>query len=70
MSHELIPTARRLANVNVRRPRQADLKSAVSTAYYALFHTLAKECADRLQNLIMSGHKKTRRRSRCAHRKS
>lgn len=48
MSHELIPTARRLANVNVRRPRQADLKRAVSTAYYALFHTLAKECADRL----------------------
>ncbi len=48
MSHELIPTARRLANVKARRPRQADLKRAVSTAYYALFHTLAKDCADRL----------------------
>ena len=48
MSHELIITARRLANVRARRPRQADLKRAVSTAYYALFHTLAKDCADRL----------------------
>jgi uncharacterized protein (UPF0332 family) len=47
VSHELISTARRLANATVRRPRQADLKRAVSTAYYAMFHTLAKECADR-----------------------
>lgn len=47
MSHELIATARRLVNVNVSKPRQADLKRAVSTAYYAMFHTLAKECADR-----------------------
>lgn len=48
MSHELIVTARLLANIQARRPRQADLKRAVSTAYYALFHTLAKDCADRL----------------------
>lgn len=47
VSHELIATARRLANLNVRRPRQADLKRAVSTAYYAMFHTLARDCADR-----------------------
>lgn len=47
MSHELIATARRLANMNASKPRQADLKRAVSTAYYALFHTLAQECADR-----------------------
>lgn len=46
MSHELIITARRLANVNIRRPRQADLRKAVSTAYYALFHVLAQDCAD------------------------
>lgn len=48
MTHELIPTARRLARINPNRPRQADLKRAVSTAYYALFHTLAQDCADRL----------------------
>jgi len=47
MSSELIATARRLANYSAKKPRQADLRRAVSTAYYALFHTLAKECADR-----------------------
>ena len=30
------------------RPRQAELRRAVSTAYYALFHTLANHCADLL----------------------
>lgn len=48
MSHELIVTAKRLARLGRNKPRQADLKRAVSTAYYAMFHTLAKECADRL----------------------
>jgi uncharacterized protein (UPF0332 family) len=33
---------------NAKRPRQADLKRAVSTAYYALFHALAKDAADLL----------------------
>jgi hypothetical protein len=28
------------------RPRQADLKRAVSSTYYALFHALARTCAD------------------------
>lgn len=31
-----------------RRPRHADLKRAVSTAYYALFHAVAENCADTL----------------------
>ena len=30
------------------RPRQAWLRRAVSTAYYALFHTMARSCADAL----------------------
>lgn len=30
------------------RPRQAELRRAVSTAYYALFHSLAACCADLL----------------------
>jgi uncharacterized protein (UPF0332 family) len=45
---DLIDTARRLARANPGRPRQADLKRAVSTAYYALFHALARQCADLL----------------------
>ena len=30
------------------RPRQADLRRALSAAYYAMFHTLARCCADTL----------------------
>ena len=30
------------------RPNQVELRRAVSTAYYALFHTLANDCADLL----------------------
>ena len=48
MSDELIGTARRLARASPRKPRQSDLQRAVSTAYFALFHALAKEAADLL----------------------
>ena len=44
----LLQIATDLAEVNTRRPRRADLCRAVSTAYYALFHCLARTCADRL----------------------
>ena len=44
----MIVTARKLANASPRRPRQADLKRAISTAYYALFHAMAKDAADML----------------------
>jgi hypothetical protein len=47
LSHDLIGTARRLARANPSRPRQADLRRAVSTAYYAVFHALARQCGDR-----------------------
>lgn len=30
------------------KPRQADLRRAVSTIYYALFHALCRNCADSL----------------------
>lgn len=46
MSDELLATARRLAKASASKPRQADLKRAVSTAYYALFHAMAKNAAD------------------------
>ena len=47
---DLISGARLLAHGNGRRgrPRQADLCRAISTAYYALFHTLARCGADLL----------------------
>src|SRR4051812_27154040 len=42
----LLVTARTLAEANPRRPTQANLSRAVSTAYSAVFHMLAKQCAD------------------------
>jgi uncharacterized protein (UPF0332 family) len=48
LSSDLIATARQLANVHQRRPRQADLRRSISTAYYALFHGLGEVTAGRL----------------------
>ena len=49
---DLIRIARGLAGGsiggNIGRPRQAELRRAVSAAYYALFHALARCCADTL----------------------
>jgi len=44
----LIVTARRLAYASPQKPRQSDLKRAISTAYYALFQAMAKDAADLL----------------------
>lgn len=44
----LLQIATDLVEINTRRPRRADLCRAVSTAYYALFHCLARACADSL----------------------
>ncbi len=43
---DLIDTARYLVDRNRLEPRQADLKRAMSTAYYAVFHALCRNCAD------------------------
>jgi len=48
LSSDLIATARQLAHVHQRRPRQADLRRSISTAYYAMFHGLAEVTAIRL----------------------
>lgn len=40
---DLLEQARHLANGERRRPKQASLRRAVSTAYYALFHLLIQE---------------------------
>ena len=50
--YDLIRIARHLATGGVSgnrgRPRQAELRRAVSAAYYALFHALCHCCADAL----------------------
>ena len=46
---DFIATARDLAQAYTKgRPRQTNLRRAVSTTYYALFHGLAACCADML----------------------
>ncbi|MBK7760929.1 MAG: hypothetical protein IPI35_31860 [Deltaproteobacteria bacterium] len=40
---DLLAQASRLARSEPRRPKQASLRRAVSTAYYALFHLLISE---------------------------
>ena len=47
-SRDLIGTARGLTMLDPRRPTQANLRRAVSTAYYAVFHSLARTTADLL----------------------
>jgi uncharacterized protein (UPF0332 family) len=43
--NDLLEQARHLANREPKRPRQASLRRAVSTAYYALFHLLGMDLA-------------------------
>lgn len=60
MDHaDLISGARYLIKRSEKRPKQADLRRAQSSAYYALFHSLARCCADLLvggQNSERSKH--------------
>lgn len=48
MNSDLLKTAELLAKARPRRPAQTDLRRAVSTAHYAVFHALARTCADQL----------------------
>jgi len=43
--NDLLEQARHLANREPKQPKQASLRRAVSTAYYALFHLLSIETA-------------------------
>jgi uncharacterized protein (UPF0332 family) len=45
LSSELLAQARSLLAKEPKRPKQASLRRAVSTAYYALFHLLAEDAA-------------------------
>jgi uncharacterized protein (UPF0332 family) len=42
-AEDLLDVARGIADMDVESPRQASLRRAVSTAYYALFHLLISE---------------------------
>jgi hypothetical protein len=62
--NDLLEQALHLANREPKRPKQASLRRAVSTAYYALFHLLSIETAknwkrkDERQTVArMLGHK-------------
>ena len=48
LASDLLEQAEFLARREKRRPRQASLRRAVSTAYYALFHLLVADAASRL----------------------
>lgn len=48
LAQGFVGAARALVPGTARRPRQAYLRRAVSTAYYAVFHALARTCADAL----------------------
>ena len=43
MYDALISLAERIAELDAKKPRQANLRRAVSTAYYAVFHFLVDE---------------------------
>jgi uncharacterized protein (UPF0332 family) len=45
---DLLAQARPLVSQDPRRPRQASLRRAISTAYYALFHLLISEASAKL----------------------
>jgi len=45
---DLLDLADELAVKDQNRPKQASLRRAAATAYYAVFHALAKLCADQL----------------------
>lgn len=47
-ARDLIKTAEELASSASGKPRQSNLRRSASTTYYALFHFLARCCADML----------------------
>ncbi len=55
LSQDLLDLADHLSRRERRKPRQASLRRAVSTAYYALFHLLIEDAIKR-----WSGHKNSR----------
>jgi uncharacterized protein (UPF0332 family) len=52
LAEDLLAQARVLANIDATPPRQASLRRAVSTAYYALFHLLVAACVQRFSPIM------------------
>jgi uncharacterized protein (UPF0332 family) len=52
ISADLLAQARSLATSDPKKPKQANLRRAVSSAYYALFHFLSEEAA---KNFVGAG---------------
>jgi hypothetical protein len=48
LHHDLLEQAERLARLEPKHPKQASLRRAISTAYYALFHLLIHEATHAL----------------------
>ena len=48
LHEDLLEQAQQLIAIDSRRPKQASLRRAVSTAYYALFHLLIDEASRRV----------------------
>jgi len=46
LDHDLLKTAESLLKGVSKKPRRSDLRRVISTAYYALFHALARMSAD------------------------
>ena len=48
LDKDLLETAKQLLDPGIKRgrPRQTNLRRAISTAYYAVFHSLCHMCAD------------------------
>lgn len=53
MYEDLIAQARRLARLDPRRPKQANLRRAISSTYYAMFHFLIDAAC---RNVMGTGH--------------
>ncbi|HEX4154150.1 MAG TPA: hypothetical protein VHY48_00930 [Acidobacteriaceae bacterium] len=55
LAHDLLLQAHLLASLDPRRPKQANLRRAVSAAYYALFHLLLEESSQALAGVRVTG---------------
>ncbi len=64
--HDLVDSALILASHDPGKPRQVNLKRALSTAYYAMFHALSRSCADSLVGT--AGARRSRRAWQQAYR--
>ena len=57
--HDLLKTAEILLSSGNGRPAAASLRRATSSAYYAVFHCLARNCADLLIGVGGENHRKS-----------